>query len=361
MASSIVFSFHELYFQPVSVEKDLSAQKTNIPIKILFKKIEAWDIEEFNYPFDNNNKNLALRDLKFVKRNYDESAYIQFLLVLTDKQARDRSLTDTVTKKTRIVKKTDNEGDDTRVHVVMRVSPTNPDLAYVAVERELGSGIGSEKIRLFFNKILESMRKSESPPPEDSLFLMENANGVKEGDVFKKIAIKIQTHISNVFSEEALQAIKNGRVDDLVLINDQVVKSSDQNSVFNQTQSEIHYSVSPTIIPLKTVKNEEIQSIFSARIEALGKLLQKEKGIPLEDQKFKLRYKNQNDEPKTVSFDHRNNLELALIKKVSIPVDSFEHQPWDEVATLNSSLCTKIKPHLKALGTSNDQDDSETL
>lgn len=347
MSKHVLFSIHDFRLDAKRFSKDHDEPLQPINIIELFKGISQLNYSEYSYPL--NDQTLISR-IKLMEIN-ESKKYINLLVIISDKNARNRSYTDNSTGKTRLTNKTKNEGDDSRVHIVIQVSDDSFS-GKLAIERERGSKVNPNLLRILVDRTLEYIYENNATNATVlKLFSEDHPSGFKNEDgSFERLPKKIKTTIDNVFSDAVLKAFKQGKIEDLELINTDQVTKTDQHSSFHRTSSSFHFEVDPFIIPNEVSSPEEIQTTLVTKLTNLwNSTFKNSTPIPLDKHKYRIRYKDDFGEIVSHTYTPAETLDFTLAKTIKIDQRTFTPIDWKETPEINSTLCLQIFLKLKAL------------
>ncbi|MEB6666319.1 hypothetical protein MXM33_04670 [Acinetobacter vivianii] len=339
MSKPVLFSVHEINFEAKRFSKDHDEPVQPINIWSLFKIISKYNFFDYSYPLS---ENTLISKLKLIEFD-DKNKFIKLLVVISDTKARNRSYTDTTTGKTRLTNKKKSEGDDARVHVVIKMNKDNLT-AIMAIERERGSRINHNLLRILLDRSFDFIYENNKDKKEIiDLFSEDHPSGFKEDDgSFTRLPKKIKCNIENVFSDEVLNAFKQGKISDLELIHTSQVTKTDQHSSFVRKFSSFHFEVDPLIIPDKVTEPKEIQKTIIGKISTLwNDTFGKETPIPLDQHKYRISYKDDYGKISTYTYTPAEALDMTLAKTIQIDPKTFTHIEWKELPEINSSLCSR--------------------
>ncbi|MCO8091442.1 MULTISPECIES: hypothetical protein [Acinetobacter] len=347
MSKPVLFSVHELRFDAKRFNKDFDEPQQPINIWELFKTISKYKYSEYSYPLLDST---LISRIRIIELDEDKKI-IKLLVIVSDLNARNRSYTDSKTGKTRLTNKGKTEGDDARVHITIK---SNPDFltGLLAIERERGSHINPNLLRVLLDRALEYIyENNKSNKDIINLFSEEHPSGFKEEDgTFTKLPKKIKCNLENIFSDEVLNAFKQGKINDLELIHTVQETTTDHHSTFKPKSSSFHFDVDPLIIPDEVVDSGEIQTTIMHELSGLwNKVFKSEQPLPLAEHKYRIRYEN--DAGKIVSFTYTpsESLDMTLAKTITVDPKTFTHIEWKEIPEINHSLCLRVFSKLKAL------------
>lgn len=343
--SDTIFSFHELGFQSQAISHKSDQPRRVYTVAEVLEYFSKNDIEKYTYA-SGKDADQARQCYSLPVLKKQEDGYYDLLFVVNDKDVKDHSLTNPSTKKTRVNPRAVTEGYDIRAHVGIRIHPTNPYKAFLAIERE--AGLAAERLRVFFNRFLESKRLVTTNE-QSSFFFEDHPAGYKKDDG-KPVRLqgKVMASVESIWSDDLLNAFKEGKINDVVLINKEYMDDIDTHGVFNQTQSELHFSVSATIVNQMSTSQEQIKKDVYTGFAKLAAMIDFKKKIPIEKQKFRIKYEDEFEKERTAYLNMAEHLELTLVKRVPIPTSSYVVEPISEVFKLNDSLCNRVRAHLKA-------------
>lgn len=343
MASDVIFSFHELRFQATALSASADKPVSMHSVLSVFQKIAQWNSV---LPYSHSTAQNTIKFVMPVVRISEDSRFIDLLFVLTDPNRTDRTLTHLDTGATRATARDDREGHDFRSHVVLRLSNTHPEkyTALMAIEREHGSGITPNKIRIFLDKLLDEARL-RGTPDWAAFFTEPHPSGSQTNGQPDLLKFKMRTHIESIFSEDVLKAFKDGRVKDIVLHNTKHMDIPDSNGKFRQTKSEMVFKVNSDIIRAESDDYDSMLGDFSEAFNGLTKSVFDTRKIPVLDQKFTIHYQNEYGHERTAHYDPCDTLDLALVKKIPIQLDSLR-RVVPPTFIIEDEVSDKIKPHL---------------
>ncbi|UOH17208.1 hypothetical protein [Acinetobacter sp. NyZ410] len=347
MSKPVLFSIHDFRFNAKRFNRDLEEPVQPIDIIEVFKEIAKLNYSEYNYPLS---EDTLISRIKLIEIN-EAKKYISLLVIISDKNARNRSYTDNSTGKTRLTNKTKNEGDDSRVHIVIH---TNNDKfsGKLAIERERGSRVNPNLLRVLIDRSMEFIYENHKTQPDVlKLFSEDHPSGFKdENGAFQRLPKKIKATIDNVFSDAVLNAFKLGKIEDLELIHTHQVTKTDQHSSFHSTSSSFHFEVDPQVIPNEVTSPEEIQTTLVTKLTHLWEsTFSKSTPIPLSEHKYRIKYKDDFGEVVTHTYTPAETLDFTLAKTIKIDHRTFTPIDWKETPEINSTLCLQIFLKLKAL------------
>lgn len=344
MNKQIQFSVHDIRFEAKRFSKDHDEPLQPINIWNIFKIISKYNFSDYSYPL---NDNTLITKLKLIEFN-DEIKTINLLVVISDKNARNRSYTDTSNGKTRLTNKKSTEGDDSRIHLVIKMNSDNLT-ANLAIERERGSRINPNLIRILFDRVLDYVYENNKTKTEIiQLFSEDHPSGFKEDDgSFVRLPKKIKCIIENVFSDEVLNAFKQGKIADLELIYTSQTVKTDQHSSFKSKSSSFHFEVDPLIIPNKVTEPKDIQKTLIGKLTDLwDDTFGKESPIPLDQHKYRISYKDDYGKISSYTYTPAESLDMTLAKTFNIDPKTFTHLEWGTSPEINSSLCVRVSTKL---------------
>lgn len=342
-----LFSVHDFRFEAKRFDKNHEEPIQPIDILDLFKKISTVKFDGYSYPL---NDNTLISRLKLIEINEDKK-FISLLVIISDINARNRSYTDSSTGKTRLTNKTKTEGDDARVHIIIYLNNDNFS-GKLAIERERGSRVNPNLFRVLCDRCLEYVYEKYSKNSNIlNLFSEDHPSGIKdEKGNFTKLPKKIKAKIENVFSDEILNAFKQGKIEDLELIHTHQITKADQHSSFRSTSSSFHFEVDPLIIPDNVTNPEVIQNTIMQKLSALwNDTFDTPAPIPLDQHKYRIKYKDDYGHSATHTYTPAETLDLTLAKMVKVDPRSYTPLEWKEIPEINSSLCLQVYLKLKAL------------
>lgn len=347
MSKPVLFSVHELRFDAKRFDKDHEEPIQPINIWNIFKTISNYSYAKYKYPLLDST---LISRIKLIELDEDKKI-IKLLIIVSDLNARNRSYTDSKTGKTRLTNKGKTEGDDSRIHVVINLNSDHLT-GTLAIERERGSHINPNLLRILLDRVLEYIYEQNKCEVEIAkLFSEDHPSGFKEEDgSFTSLPKKIKCNLENIFSDEVLNAFKQGKINDLELIHTAQETKTDQHSIFKPKSSSFHFDVDPLIIPDKVVNPAEIQTTIMNKISGLwNNIFESKKPIPLSEHKYRIRYEN--DAGKIVSFTYTpsESLDMTLAKTITVDPKTFTHLEWKEIPEINHSLSLRVFSKLKAL------------
>lgn len=146
-----------------------------------------------------------------------------------------------------------------------------------------------------------------------------------------------------MFSDEVLNAFKQGKIEDLELIHTTQITKADQHSAFTSKSSSFHFEVDPLIIPNKMSDPKDIQKTLIGKFTSLwddtfGKITP----IPLDQHKYRIRYKDDFGQISSFTYTPAESLDMTLAKMIRIDPKTFTYQEWKEEPEINTSLCSRI-------------------
>lgn len=347
MSKPVLFSVHELRFDAKRFNKDHDEPVQPINIWDIFNTICKYSYVEYSYPLLDST---LISRIRIIELDNDKKI-IKLLVIISDLNARNRSYTDSTTGKTRLTNKEKTEGDDARVHVVIKLNPDH-FTGLLAIERERGSHINPNLLRILLDRVLEYIyEKNKSNKEIITLFSEDHPSGFKEEDgTFTRLPKRIKCNLQNIFSDEVLKAFKQGKINDLELIHTIQETKTDQHTTFKPKSSSFHFDVDPLIIPDKVVDSREIQTTIMNKLTNLwNDLFTSEQPIPLAEHKYRIRYEN--DAGKIVSFTYTpsESLDMTLARTITIDSKTFTYLEWKEIPEINHSLCSRVFSKLRAL------------
>ncbi|MFV5524519.1 hypothetical protein VXQ23_07590 [Acinetobacter variabilis] len=339
MSKPVLFSVHNIRFEAKRFSKDHDEPIQPINIWSLFKTISKFNFSDYSYPL---NDNTLISKLKLIEFN-DDNKSINLLVVISDTNARNRSYTDTATGETRLTNKKKSEGDDARIHIIIKPNKDNLT-ASLAIERERGSRINANLLRILLDRCLDFIYENNNKNTGIiDLFSEDHPSGFKEDDgTFTRLPKKIKCNIENVFSDEVLNAFKQGKISDLELIHTSQTTKADQHSSFISKSSSFHFEVDPLIIPNKVTEPKEIQQTLIGKLTALwDDTFGKEAQIPLDKHKYRISYKDDYGKTSSYTYTPAESLDMTLAKTFKIDPKTFTHLEWEKLPKINSSLCLR--------------------
>lgn len=178
MSKPVLFSVHNIWFEAKRYSKDHEEPKQPINIWDLFLAISNFKYFEYSYPL---NENTLISRVKLI--DFDpKKNFLSLLVVVSDTNARNRSYTDTTNGKTRLTNKKKSEGDDARVHIIIKLNKDN-FTGSLAIERERGSRINPNLLRILLDRVLEYIFENHQNDKKiKEIFSEDHPSGFKEDD-----------------------------------------------------------------------------------------------------------------------------------------------------------------------------------
>lgn len=331
MNKPIVITHHELTLNinPTGIKRPVTP-RTKISIMDIFDHFKQRNYETKDRKFKDS-RFCGL--LPIIKISSDKTR-IDLMLCLSDKDADNQIVRDfDDIKKTRPLTRSDTEGVDSIVHVVIKFDKKRPAVAHFAIERKVGltPTFFTDTLNYFLKDICKAYPndfKGVHPTEKDS-------KGVP-----KKLSLKLKFDYSSVLSDEIVKAFENGRVDDVLF--HQESNTPDQfdpagNFVLNKKT--VHLDVKGRLVKKGSKTNVE-------KIRDLGDGFKNivKSHINLEGTTFTIKFKNESGQNQTAYYDATNN-EFSLAKKTYLP-ESIKI-PASQTLELNKVLCDKIFLQIK--------------
>ncbi|HAV5317767.1 hypothetical protein ABTP12_14805 [Acinetobacter baumannii] len=335
----VQFSVHDFDFSPKKV-KDFDKPKEPIKIFELFETISNYsNYKDYVYSLRKGQLLVHLNKITIDKKKKQ----VNLLIVLSDKDARDRSYTDFTTGKTRLTDKKTHEGDDSRLHLVFYVNSTYKTT--LGIEKERGSGINPNLVRVFINNLIEYIRSND---PKLPIFYENHPSGFKNDDgTYKKLHRSIDCNIDNRFSSEILSAFKMGRINNLQLIYKETHTNTDNIPYLTRKKSQLHFDVDSQFVPNNVTEDDQIQKTIKHRLNEISEWFTTRKNVALVDQTYRIDYTDNQGYDHDVSYSPSEGLDLLFAKTFKLDPKVFKHQPWETEPKINLSLCERALVELK--------------
>ncbi|TMS40553.1 hypothetical protein [Acinetobacter lwoffii] len=339
MNKPVAFSVHEFDLEPKKL-KDLHKPKEHVEIWDYFAAIESYkNFEKYIYLLHKGQLRVHLRKISLDK----SKKQAKLLIVISDKDARNRSFTDTETGDTRLTDKKETEGDDCRIHLVFYV--VSKYKAILGIERERGSGINSNLVRVFFNNLIEYIRENE---PDLPLFYEDHPSGFREKDgSYIQLHRTVTCNVDNRFSNEILNAFKMGKINNLQLIYKETHNQNDNLPFIRRKKSQLHFDIDSQFIPNQITDQTAIQNTIKQRLNKISDWFKTEEHIPISEQVYRIEYSDDQGYPHNVTYSPSEGLDLLFAKTFKLDPKVFKFQAWEKEPKINDSLCDRALIELK--------------
>lgn len=339
MSKPVAFSVHDFDLEPKKL-KAFDKPKEHVKVWDYLKTIESYnDFPKYIYSL---NKGKLLVHLKKITLD-QKKKQANLLLVISDKDARDRSFTDTDTGTTRLTDKKANEGDDCRIHLVFYM--VSRYKAILGIERERGCGVHANLVRVFLNNLIEFIREKA---PELSLYQEDHPSGFKNDDnTYVQLHRTVICNIENRFSNEILNAFKMGRINNLQLIYKETHNQTDNLPFIRRKKSQLHFEVDSQFIPNKVTDQDLIQKTIKKRLNNISDWFKAEKNIPINEQTYRIEYSDEQGYDHNVTYSPSEGLDLLFAKTFKLDPKVFKFEAWEKEPKINSSLCERALIELK--------------
>lgn len=339
MNKPVAFSVHDFDLEPKKL-RNLDKPKEHVKVWDYFKTIASYkDFPKYKYSL---NKGRLLVHLNKITLD-QKKKQANLLLVISDKDARDRSFTDLDEGITRLTDKKVNEGDDCRIHLVFYMVSNYK--AILGIERERGSGVQANLVRVFLNNLIEFIRDKA---PELPLYQEDHPSGFKNDDnSYAQLHRTVICNVDNRFSNEILNAFKMGRINNLQLIYKETHNQTDNLPFIKRKKSQLHFEVDSQFIPNKVTEQEQIQKTIKKRLNDISEWFKTEKNIPIVEQTYRIEYSDDQGYDHNVTYSPSEGLDLVFAKTFKLDPKVFTFEAWGTDPKINLSLCDRALIELK--------------
>ncbi|MDR3027290.1 MAG: hypothetical protein LBV35_02400 [Acinetobacter sp.] len=332
--SKIVVTYHSLEMDIVSIsQRQPIPLVSHVSIMDIFEKLKTWNYENCVRLFGGQNRFCGLIPIINIDRH---SNRIDLLLTLSDKNEDFQMARNFTTGVVRSLDRFDEEGADKRVHVVIKVDPSNGYNAKFAIEHK--QGVSTRLFTDTLNYLMKHARINQSCGA-DQYFVGKHPTecfvaGNNAGQP-KPLKFKVKFSHTSEMSNEIIQAFSSGKIQSVEFYeNDVAPNTFDPTGIFIRKRSKVELNVAGQLI--KQSSNGLIQKLNDFRNSFQGIFTAHPN---LQGLRFKINFTDSNNNRQSAYYESQYD-ELIWAKKKFI--DESVRQPMTDVPTINQTLCDRM-------------------
>lgn len=332
--SKILVTYHTLEMDIASIsQKQPIPLVSHVSIMDVFENLKKWNYENLPRLFGGENRFCGLIPII----NIDKALNcINLILTLSDKDEDFQMARNFETGLVRSLDRLDEEGADKRVHVVIKVDPTNKYNAKFAIEHK--QGVSTRLFTDTLNYLMKHARVNSSIGA-DTYFIGKHptecyASGTKIGKP-KPLKFKIKFSHTSEMSNEIIQAFASGKINSIEFYeNDLTPNTFDPTGIFIRKRSKVELNVTGQLIKQSstgvTQKLKDFKNGFSGLFATHPDL----KGL-----RFKINFTDANSNKQSAYYESQYD-ELVWAKKKYL--EASLRQAMTDTPTLNQGLCDRM-------------------
>lgn len=332
--SKILVTYHTLELDIASIsQKNPIPLVSHVSILDIFENLKKWNYENQPRLFGGLNRFCGLIPIIDIDKTNN---CVKLILTLSDKNEDFQMARNFGTGVVRSLDRDENEGADKRVHVVIKIDPSNKYTAKFAIEHK--QGVSTRLFTDTLNYLMKHARVNEVVG-SDTYFIGKHptesySSGKKIGQP-KPLKFKIKfSHVSEM-SNEIVQAFASGKIDTIEFYEeDKAPNTFDPTGVFIRKRSKVELNVAGQLI--KQSSNKTIQKLqdFKNGFSGLFKTHPDLKGL-----RFKINFTDSNNNRQSAYYESQYE-ELVWAKKKYL--DESLRQRMTDTPKLNEDLCDRM-------------------
>lgn len=321
----------ELSIEPLTQGSPLALVE-HISIMDFFKKILVWNYLDKKRMFGNNKFCGLIPIVQIDEHNNN----IYLLLTLSDKDEDNQIARDFNTGLTRELLRSENEGADKRVHVVIKINPNDKYNAKFAIEHK--TGVTTKLLIDTLNYFVRDARAS-TDATINQYFIGKHPTeryliGDKAGQA-KPLDFKIKFGQTSEISEEIVNALASGRFNNIEFYQSiPNPQTFDPTGTFSPKRNKVELTVTGQIFRPNSTTLREKMADFRFNFEQLFHTHPDLKGT-----RFTIRFTDANGNEQIAYYESEIE-ELVWAKKRFI--DGSLKQPVTATPSLNVDLCDRM-------------------
>ncbi|MEN8381183.1 hypothetical protein [Acinetobacter radioresistens] len=337
--SKILVTYHTLELDIVSIsQKQPIPLVSHVSILDIFEKLKSWNYENQARLFGGQNRFCGLIPVIEIDKSTN---CIKLLLTLSDKNEDFQMARNFNTGAVRSLDRSDEEGADKRVHVVIKIDPANKYNAKFAIEHK--QGVSTRLFTDTLNYLMKHARVN-SIVGSDTYYVGKHptesyTSGTQIGQP-KPLKFKIKFSHTSEMSNEIIQAFSTGKINSVEFYeNDQAPSTFDPTGIFIRKRSKVELNVSGQLIKQSSTgvaqKLADFKNSFAGIFTAHPDL----KGL-----RFKINFTDVNNNRQSAYYESQYD-ELVWAKKKHL--NESLRQPMTDTPTLNDALCDRMLANIK--------------
>lgn len=330
----ILVTYHTLELDIISIsQKQPIPLVSHVSIIDIFENLKKWGYENRPRLFGGLNRFCGLIPVIDIDK---ANNCIKLILTLSDKNEDFQMARNFGTGSVRSLDRDEDEGADKRVHVVIKIDPTNKYNAKFAIEHK--QGVSTKLFTDTLNYLMKHARANEIIG-SDNYFIGKHPTesymtGTKAGQP-KPLKFKVRfSHVSEM-SNEIIQAFANGKIDSVEFYEeDKAPNTFDPTGLFIRKRSKVELNVTGQIF--KQSSNQTVQKLqdFTNGFKGLFATHPDLKGL-----RFKINFTDTNNNKQSAYYESQYE-ELVWAKKKYL--DESLRQRMTDIPKLNEELCDRM-------------------
>ncbi|MGK8801447.1 hypothetical protein [Acinetobacter seifertii] len=330
----ILVTYHTLELDIVSIsQKKPIPLVSHVSILDIFENLKKWNYENQPRLFGGLNRFCGLIPIIDVDRTNNS---IKLILTLSDKNEDFQMARHFGTGNVRSLDRLEDEGADKRVHVVIKIDPSNKYNAKFAIEHK--QGVSTKLFTDTLNYLMKHARVN-STVGSDSYFIGKHptetyTTGKKIGQA-KPLQFKVKfSHVSEM-SNEIIQAFASGKIDLIEFYEeDKAPNTFDPTGIFIRKRSKVELNVSGQLFKQSSSQTVQKLQDFKNSFAGLFQTHPDLRGL-----RFKIIFTDSNNNRQSAYYESQYD-ELVWAKKKYL--DESLRQRMTDTPKLNEDLCDRM-------------------
>lgn len=337
--SKILVTYHTLELDIVSIsQKQPIPLVSHVSILDIFEKLKLWNYENTPRLFGGENRFCGLIPVIEIDK---PTNCIKLLLTLSDKNEDFQMARNFNTGVVRSLDRSDEEGADKRVHVVIKIDPRNKYNAKFAIEHK--QGVSTRLFTDTLNYLMKNARVNTTIG-SDTYYVGKHptesyTSGTNAGQP-KPLKFKIKFSHTSEMSNEIIQAFSTGKINSVEFYeNDLTTNNFDPTGIFIRKRSKVELNVSGQLIKQSSTGLSQKLADFKNGFTGIFTAHPDLKGL-----RFKINFTDINNNRQSAYYESQYD-ELVWAKKKYLSESL--RQPMTDTPTLNVGLCDRMLANIK--------------